>query len=91
MIPGASGLQIECSLFLWLSSDLGKFLQVMDVTCMGCGELDLIHGGGGHGWSKNSMGMDKGIGEDDVGLWGCAHHVKEGLQLQQLAPEWLGE
>ena len=34
------------------------------------------------------MGMAKGLGEDDVGLWGCAHHVKEGLQLQQLV---LGE
>ena len=49
MIPGTSGLQIESGLFLWLSSDVGKLLQVMDVPCMGCGELDLIHGGGGHG------------------------------------------
>ena len=48
-IPGASGLQIECGFFLWLSSDVGKLLQVMDVTCMGYGELELIHGGGGHG------------------------------------------
>ena len=36
------------------------------------------------------MGMAMGIGEDDIGLWGCAHHVKECLQLQKLAPEWLG-
>ena len=49
MIPGTSGLQIECGLFLWLSSDVGKLLQVMDVTCMVCVELDFIHGGGGHG------------------------------------------
>ena len=34
---------------LWLSSDVGKLLQVMDVTCMGYGELDHIHGCGGHG------------------------------------------
>ena len=27
-IPGAYGLRIECSLFLWLSSDVGKLLQV---------------------------------------------------------------
>ena len=49
MIPGASGLQIECGLFLRLTSDVGKLLEVMDVPCMGCGELDHIHGGGGHG------------------------------------------
>ena len=67
-ISGASGLRIECGLFLWLASDVGKLLQVMDVTCMGCGELELIHGGDGHGWSKNSMGMAKGLGEDEVGL-----------------------
>jgi len=53
----------------------------MDVTCMGCGELELVYGGDGHGWSKNSMGLAKGIGDGDVGLWGCAQHVKEGLQL----------
>ena len=44
-----SGLRIECDLFLSLSSDVGKLLQMLDVTCMGCGELDHIHGGGGHG------------------------------------------
>ena len=49
MIPRASGLQIECGLFLWLTSDVGKLLRVMDVTCMVCVELDFIHGGGGHG------------------------------------------
>jgi hypothetical protein len=57
MIPGASMLQIECGLFLWLSSDVKKLLKVMDLPCMGCVELELIHGGGGHGWGKNSMGM----------------------------------
>ena len=31
MIPGASGLRIECGLFLWLSSDVGNLLQVLDV------------------------------------------------------------
>ena len=36
-------------------------------------------------------GKAAGVREDDIGLWGCACHVKEGLQLQQLAPEWLGE
>ena len=81
MIPGASGLQIECGLFLWLTNDMGKLLQVMDVPC-----IELIHGGDGHVWGKNSMGMAKGLGEDDVRLWGCAHHVKEGLQLQKLTP-----
>ena len=49
MIPGASGLQIECGLFLWLTSDVGKLLQVLDVTCMGCSEPDPIYGGDGHG------------------------------------------
>ena len=49
-IPGASELRIKCGLFLWLSSDVGKLLQVLDVPCMGCGELDHLHGGGGHGW-----------------------------------------
>ena len=49
MILGASGLQIECGLFQWLSSDVGKLLQVMDVPSMVCVELDPIHGGGGHG------------------------------------------
>ena len=49
-IPGASKLLIECGLFLYLFSDVGKLLQVLDVPCMGCGELDHIHGGGGHGW-----------------------------------------
>ena len=49
MIPGASGLQIECSLFLWLSSDVGMLLQGIDVACMECVELELIHGGDGHG------------------------------------------
>ena len=49
MIPRASGLQIKCGLLLWLTSDVGKLLEVMDVPCMGCGELDPIHGGGGHG------------------------------------------
>jgi len=48
-IPGAYGLRIECSLFLWLSSDVGNLLQVLDVSCMGCGELDPIHVGCGHG------------------------------------------
>ena len=49
MILGASRLQIECGLFVWLSSDVGKLQQVLDVTCMVCVELDPIHGGGGHG------------------------------------------
>ena len=43
------GVQIECGLFVWLSSDVGKLQQVLDVTCMVCVELDPIHGGGGHG------------------------------------------
>ena len=33
------------------------------------------------------MCMAMGIWEDDIGLWGCAHHVKEGLQQQQLVPK----
>ena len=49
MIFRASGLQIECGLFLWLTSDVGKLLQVMDVPFMVCVELDPIHGGGSHG------------------------------------------
>ena len=39
MIPRASGLQIECGLFLYLSSDVGKLLQVMDVPCMFYGKV----------------------------------------------------
>jgi hypothetical protein len=39
MIPGASKLQIECGLFLWLTSDVGKLLQVMVVPCMCCGKV----------------------------------------------------
>ena len=45
MISGASGLQIKCGLFLWLSSDVRKLFQVLDVSCMVCEELVLIHGG----------------------------------------------
>ena len=48
-ILGASGLQIGCGLFLWLTSDDGKLLQVMDVPFMVCVELAPIHGGGSHG------------------------------------------
>ena len=87
MIPGASRLQIECGLFLWLTSYVGKLLQVMDVPCMCYGELKLIHGSDGHGEGKNSMGMAKGLGEDDVGLCGYAHHVLGDLQHQQLSQE----
>ena len=31
MIPEASGHQIECGLFLWLSSDVRRLLNVLDV------------------------------------------------------------
>ena len=37
-------VRIECGLFLLLSSDVGKLLQVLDETCMGCGELNLVNG-----------------------------------------------
>ena len=49
MIPGASGLQIECGLFVWLTSDVGKLLQVLDVPCKCCGELDFVNGGNHRG------------------------------------------
>jgi len=70
MIPGASGLQIECGLFLWLSSDVGMLLQGIDVACMECVELELIHGGDGHGWGQISMEMAMGLGEEEDGLRG---------------------
>ena len=89
MIPGTSGLQIECGLFLWLSSDVGKLLQVMDVPCMGCGELDPIHGGGGHGREVKLMNWPWEVREDEIRLWGCAHHVLGKLHLQQFGPERL--
>ena len=63
MIPGASRLQIKCGLFLWLSGDVGKLLQVLDVTCMVCVELDPIHGGGGHGWEVKLMGWPWEVGD----------------------------
>ena len=44
MIPGASGLQIKCGLFLWLSIDVRKVFQVLDVPCMGCDEINLVNG-----------------------------------------------
>ena len=41
---------------------------------MGCGELALTHGGGGHGWEVKLMGMagrDRDDGDEGLGL---AHH-----------------
>jgi hypothetical protein len=39
MIPRASELQIKCGLFLWLTSNVEKVLQVMDAACMCCGKV----------------------------------------------------
>jgi hypothetical protein len=64
----------------------------MDVPCMGCGKLDLIHGGGGgHEWEVKLRGWPLEVGGNGWGLLGCAHHVKECLQLQQLVSGKLGE
>ena len=85
MIPRASGLQIECGLFLGLTSDVGKPLQVMDVPCMCCGKA--IH----KKWlispweTMELMAKLARVREDKGGLQGCAHHVKGKLFLQQLS------
>jgi len=85
MILGASELQIECSLFLWLTSDVGKLLQVLDVTCMVVVELELVHGGNHHGRDMELMGVGDRDGEDEDGLRGEPHHTVGNLQTQQLA------
>ena len=52
----------------------------MDVPCMVCVELELIHGGGGYGWEVKLMGWPWEVGEDGWGLQGCAHHGLVDLQ-----------
>jgi hypothetical protein len=80
-IPRASGLQIECGLFLWLSSDVGNLLQVFDVPCMGCGELKLVHGENHHERAMELNGMLAWVeGRMGEGL-GLAHHVVGELYL----------
>ena len=37
---------------------------MMDVPCMVCVELELIHGGGGYGWEVKLMGWPWEVGED---------------------------
>jgi hypothetical protein len=41
MIPGASGLLIECGLFLWLSIDIGKLLKLLDHHAWSAGSSSL--------------------------------------------------
>ena len=79
MIPGTSGLQIECGLFLWLTSDVGKPLQVMDVLCMCCGKVVHQNGEYHHGRRCSSWGNLLGLARmkmDAVGvltmLWGSS-------------------
>jgi len=83
-IPGASGLQTECGLFLWLSSNVGKLLQVLDVICMVIVELEIVHGGNHHERAMELNGMLARVGEDEDGLRGCAHHDLRMLQMKQL-------
>ena len=47
---------------------------------MGCGKLELIHGGGGHGWEVKLMGWPWEFGGEGWGLRGYAHHVVGNLQ-----------
>jgi hypothetical protein len=70
MILEASGLQIECGLFLWLSSDVGKLLKVMDVSCMGCGELVPNNGERHHWRPRSSMGRAMELGRMGKKTWG---------------------
>jgi hypothetical protein len=51
---------------------------------MGFVELELIHGRIHHGRGMELKGKLARVGEDEDGLWGCAHHVMGELQLQQL-------
>lgn len=80
MISRASGLQIKCNLFLWLSSDVEKLLQVMDVSCIKCGELILINGRNHHGRGMELMGVGDSDGEDEDRLHGEPHHAMGNLQ-----------
>jgi hypothetical protein len=70
MIPGVSRLQIECGLFLCLSSDVGKLLKVMDVLCMGCGELVPNNGEMHHWRPRSSMGRAMEMGRMGKKTWG---------------------
>ena len=74
MIPGASGLQIECSLFLWLSSDVGKLLQVLVVPCIKSGKLDLVNGEIHHERAIQLNGVGVRDGGDDDRLRGLNLH-----------------
>ena len=91
MIPRASGLKIECGLFLWLTGDVGKLLQVIDVICIVCVELDLIHGGGGHGLSKNSMGWPRGLGKMTLGFGDVITMSRRVSNCRSLHQNGLGE
>ena len=71
-------------MFLWLSSDVGKLLQVMDVPCMGCGELYLVNGGNHHGGDMELMGELARVREDEDGRHGGSHHALGKLQTKQL-------
>ena len=67
MVYGAFGLQIERGLFLWPARDVGKLLQVLDSTCVGCGKLDpniLREAPGG----RSAWEHLHGLGEEDDGL-----------------------
>lgn len=75
VIPMASGLQIECVLFLRSSSDVKNLLQVLDVSCIKCGEIELIHGGGAmDGTRGHGDGHGRWVRIED-GFQGCAHHA----------------
>ena len=73
-------------MFLWLSSDVGKLLQVMDVPCMVVVELAPIN----HHWRpRSSMGWPCEVGEDEDGRRGFSHHTLGKLLLHQLGLERL--
>jgi hypothetical protein len=79
MIPGASGLQIECGLFLWFARDVEKLLKVIDSICVDYGELVLIHGEIHH-W--RTMELDRNgdwEGMMKMDVVGESHHVVDDL------------
>ena len=80
MISGASGLQIECGLFLWLTSDVGKLLQVIDVACMVCVELKLVNGEIHHERAMELNGVGIRDRRDEDRLRGLPHRGVGKLQ-----------
>ena len=78
-IPGASGLQIECGLFLWSPSDVRNSFLVLDSSCAKCAKVTPNHGEK-HRWrAMEFMGKVIGMGKKDFGgsltiPWGTTKH-----------------